>query len=163
MLGDILCFLSGSHFQSPYHFTPAIFSSPTTPQPPAPVSPRNNTKPMEIGLLTSIFWACRWIHPQCLFNFENNFYPLPNGCQKTFLSKIFESVAECRHSLICRMNSYKLIDAFWSMTHPVTSIYVNAPLSACGLKGVISTSTIILDVFLLLSASIPFYTAFHLW
>lgn len=102
---------------------------------------------METWLLTSIFLACRWIHPQCLPNFENIFYPLLHGCQKTFLPKIFESEAVCRHSLICCMSSCKLTDIFWSMTHHVPSIYMNTPLSVCGLKGMISVSTIILDDF----------------
>lgn len=97
-------------------------------------------------------FGCRWIHPQCLLNFENIFYPLLHGCQKTFLPKIFESEAVCRHSLICCMSSCKLTDIFWSMTHHVPSIYMNTPLSVCGLKGMISVSTIILDDFTFLFA-----------
>lgn len=71
---------------------------------------------------------------------------------------IFESPAVYRHSLICHMNSDKLIDTFWSMTHHVLSIYMNTPLSVCGLKGVISLSTIILDDFTLLFIFILFLT-----
>lgn len=118
---------------------------------------------MKIWLLTSIFSACRWIHPQCLLKFENNFYPLLDGCQNTFLPEIFESAAVCRNSLIFWINLNKLIDTLWSVTHHVMSIHMNTPLSVYGLKGVISMSTIILDDFLLRFIFILFHTVFHLW
>lgn len=57
-------------------------------------------------------FSIRWIHPQCLLNFENMSCPLLDSCQKTFLPEIFESEAVCRHSLFCCMNSDTLIDTF---------------------------------------------------
>lgn len=46
--------------------------------------PQKSYKANETGLLTSIFSACRWLHPQCLLSFENVFYPLLGGCQRHF-------------------------------------------------------------------------------
>lgn len=114
-----------------------IFSVPSP-----PARPRNHTKPMDRWLLTLIFSARRGIHPQCLLNFENIFYPLLDGCQNTFLPEIVESSAICRQILTHRVNSNKLLDHFWSMTHHGLSIYMNTPLSICGLKGVFSLSTV---------------------
>ena len=77
VIRNILFFLSRVHFLSPCHFPPAIFLTPCP-----LVSPKNHMKPMKIWLLTSIFLACRWIHPQYLLNFENIFYPLWDDCPK---------------------------------------------------------------------------------
>lgn len=77
--------------------------------------------------------------------------------KRTFLPEIFESEVVCRHNLIFCMNSCKLIDTAWSVTHYVPSIYMNTPLLVCGLKGIISLSTIILDDFI----SLFIYTLFH--
>lgn len=54
---------------------------------PIPASPRNHAKPMEVWLPTSTFLACWWTHPQCLLNFENNFYLLLDGCESRFCPK----------------------------------------------------------------------------
>lgn len=128
----------------------------------SPTSPINHTKPMEIWLPTLIFSSIRWIHPQCLLNFENISCPLLDSCQKTFLPEIIESEAECRQFILL----YEFRHAnwhFWSVTHHVLSTYMNTPLSVYGLKGVISLSTIILDNFILLFIFILFHTLFYLW
>lgn len=131
-----------SYFLSPCHFLPAILL-------PCPlVSPRNHTKPMKIWLLTSIFLACTWIHPQYLLNFEKIFYHLLGDCQKD-ISAWNLWVRGCMgQNLICYMNSCKLIDPSWVRDSLCVINLYEYPLSVCGLKGMISLSTIILVDFI---------------
>lgn len=127
-------------FPNPCHFAQKYSLPPGSPHP-----LWNSQKANWLLVLQYFQYVDGSTHNVC---FDNTFCPLLDGCQKTFLPKIFESVPPCSHTLICCMNSCKLTDTFQSMTHHAVSIYMNGPLSVRGFKGVISVSGTILDGFI---------------